>query len=189
MIEVERISADQSQKIIHIEEGQFSDVKSIEIAPAKLTKTISAFANSDGGDIYIGISETGISKTRSWEGFSDQEAANGHVQIFEQLFPLGNEFQYEFLKSDFFPGLVLHLQVSKTLQIIRASNEMPYVRRGAMSLPIDTPEKLKRLEYSKGVASYEIEVTNTDKELVTESDVIEEFIGEVVPSVSPERWL
>jgi len=40
-----------------IGEGQFADVKAKEIAPSKLSKTISAFANSDGGDLYIGISE------------------------------------------------------------------------------------------------------------------------------------
>ena len=42
-------------------EWQFSDLKAVEIAPGKLTPYISAFANSDGGDLYIGITE--VSKT------------------------------------------------------------------------------------------------------------------------------
>ena len=50
-ITVERVSAAQAERVAKIEEGQFSDVKAIDIAPAKLTKTISAFANSDGGDL------------------------------------------------------------------------------------------------------------------------------------------
>jgi ATP-dependent DNA helicase RecG len=63
-IEVSRISDTQAEKIINIEEGQFADVKSTEISPASLTKTISAFANADGGDLYIGIAGIGCQKTR-----------------------------------------------------------------------------------------------------------------------------
>ena len=70
-ITVEKISNSQAAKITTIEEGQFADVKRIEIMPGKLTKTISAFANSDGGDLYVGIQENDPNKTRSWKGFSD----------------------------------------------------------------------------------------------------------------------
>jgi len=54
---VQNVDADQTENVTHIEESQFSDVKATAIAPAKLSKTISAFANSNGGDLYIGISE------------------------------------------------------------------------------------------------------------------------------------
>src|SRR5262249_18008952 len=63
-ISIERISAPQADRVTQTEEGQFADVKAIEITPAKLTKTISAFANSDGGDLYIGIAEVGADKKR-----------------------------------------------------------------------------------------------------------------------------
>src|SRR5436190_18769704 len=91
----------QASLVSQIEEGQFSDVKSIAISPAKLSHTISAFANTDGGDLYIGISEQllgGNAKKREWDGFVDVEAANGHLQAFERVFPLGKDFQYEFLR-------------------------------------------------------------------------------------------
>ena len=89
-IVVEKITPEQAAKITQLEEGQFADLKALEIQPKKLTKTISAFANSDGGDLYIGIDEvkSGAAKDRQWRGFADQEAANGHIQAFEQLFPL-----------------------------------------------------------------------------------------------------
>lgn len=41
-----------------MQEGHFLDVKAIEIAPAKLTKTLSALSNAEGGEVYIGIAET-----------------------------------------------------------------------------------------------------------------------------------
>src|SRR5690349_10812070 len=80
----------QAELLIQIEEGQYSDVKATAIAPAKLSHTIAAFANTDGGDLYIGVSEQlpgGNAKRREWAGFPDVEAANGHLQAFERSFP------------------------------------------------------------------------------------------------------
>lgn len=190
MIQIERVTDEQANKIINIDEGQFSDIKAIEIAPGKLTKAISAFANSDGGELYVGIAEISKEpKVRQWIGFTDQEAANGHLQIFEKLFPLGTDFQYEFLVCASQPGYVLHIQVNRTQDIFRASNNIPYIRRGAQSLPVDTDEALRRLQYTKGVATFEKESVNADIEVVTTSDVIQMFLREVVPTAEPEAWL
>src|SRR5579872_3716264 len=95
------IDAAQADALTQIEEGQFSDVKATAVSPSKLSHTISAFANTDGGDLYIGVGEQllgGNVKKREWAGFADVEAANGHIQAFEQRFPLGKDFQYEFLR-------------------------------------------------------------------------------------------
>jgi ATP-dependent DNA helicase RecG len=126
-IAIERISNAQAERLTRISEGQFSDAKAIDIAPAKLTKHISAFANTDGGELYIGLAEVNQSGviSREWSGFADQEAANGHLQIFDQLFPLGTDFQYEFLACDAKSGLVLHTQINKTQAIMPASNGIP----------------------------------------------------------------
>ena len=99
-IEVQKVNDFDASAILKTEEGQFSDVKDLLISPANLTKAISAFANADGGELYIGISEDKYTKARSWSGFLNQEHANGHLQIFERLFPLGTDFQYEFIKND-----------------------------------------------------------------------------------------
>jgi len=190
MISIEKITTNQVETVTNTSEGQFSDVKAIQIEPSKLTKAISAFANSDGGDLYVGIREVDRDRgIRAWEGFANVEAANGHLQIFEKLFPLGTDFQYEFLGADNRLGLVLHIQVNKTQAIVRASNDIPYIRRGAQNLPVDTQEALKRLEYSKGITTFEGELTNVSKSEITESDVIKHFIENVVPSVEPEAWL
>jgi ATP-dependent DNA helicase RecG len=190
-LSVQTVTPDQAKRVIATEEGQFGDVKAALIRPSDLTKSISAFANTDGGDLYVGIAETGVKKVRSWEGFRNQEAANGHLQIFEKLFPLGTDFQYQFLRTDEkdHRGLVLHVQVNKTRAIMMASNSLPYIRRGAQSLPVDTPEALKRLEYAKGLTKFEEETTNVAPALVTGSDVTADFIKRVVPTVKPADWL
>jgi ATP-dependent DNA helicase RecG len=99
-LSVERITDAQADLIVTLDEGQFSDVKALDIEPAKLTKALAALANSDGGDLYIGIDEERTTKVRTWRGFSNQEAANGHLQAFEKFFPLGGGFNYKFLRCD-----------------------------------------------------------------------------------------
>ena len=57
-------------KVVQPNERQFSDVKALEITPAKLTKLVSAFANSEGGDLYVGIGEIDAANNiREWRGF------------------------------------------------------------------------------------------------------------------------
>jgi ATP-dependent DNA helicase RecG len=188
-IKIEQLSISQAQQIINSEEGQFAELKSLDVTPAQLSKAIAAFSNTDGGDLYIGIIEEGYPKVRRWSGFVNPEAANGHLQLFKKLFPLGTDFQYEFLRADNLAGLVLHVQINKTRSIMRASNDLPYIRRGAQSLPVNSQEALKRLEYAKGLASFEDETTNVPLNLVTESDVTKDFITRVVPSAESAIWL
>jgi ATP-dependent DNA helicase RecG len=113
------------------------------------------------------------------------------LQAFEEFFPLGTDFQYEFLRCSkpTYVGLVLHIQINKTQGAIFASNKIPYIRRGAQSLPVNTPEKLKRLEMAKGVISFETELVNISKEVITKSSITERFVKEVVPTTKPEPWL
>src|SRR5581483_2042199 len=122
-----------------------------------------------GGDRYIGIDETELlgTKVRIWKGFSDQEAANGHLQSLEALFPLGAEYSYEFLSSPGSSGLVLHVTVQRTPQIARAHNKKVFVRRGAQNLPVTGAEALQRLQLDKGIVSHESQPVNADLELLT----------------------
>jgi hypothetical protein len=77
------ISPTEEEKILSLEEGHFADFKGIAISPAKLTKTIAAFSNAEGGEAYVGISQSSA-RTNFWAGFQNIEAANGHIQAFER---------------------------------------------------------------------------------------------------------
>lgn len=182
----------QAERVIQIEEGQFSDVKAAAISPGKLSHTISAFANTDGGDLYIGIGEQNLGgnvKKREWDGFADVEAANGHIQSLEQRFPLGRDFQYDFLRCAGRSGVVLHIQVSRTQAIIKAADGKAYIRRGASNLPQETPEEIRRLEFAKGVVSFEGHPVQVSKDIITESPVTRTYLSHVVPNAQPEAWL
>jgi ATP-dependent DNA helicase RecG len=82
-----KVTAEQAAYILTRDEGHFLDFKSKEIQPAKLTKALSAFANTDGGELYIGISEGKDKQSKSWLGFQNQEMANGHLQALNESFP------------------------------------------------------------------------------------------------------
>ena len=73
--------------------------------------------------------------------------------------------------------------------IVRASDGHPYLRRGAQSLRVSTTEQIKRLEYAKGLSSFESEPIITDLEVVGNSTEIIEFMIQVVPTSEPEPWL
>jgi ATP-dependent DNA helicase RecG len=189
-INVTEITDKQLREVLSYTEGHFLDVKSKEIKPSKLTKTISAFANADGGEIYIGIVE-GITPPfpHKWEGFPDPEAANAHLQVFESLFPLGEDYLYSFLSHPKQTGVILQVIVRKTKGIVKANDRIPYIRRGAQNLPVTTPAKLTILERNKGITSFENEPVQANLSNVCNSETVIRFILDVVPTSEPEAWL
>jgi ATP-dependent DNA helicase RecG len=126
-ISVVDISEPERDKVMAITEGHFSDVKDIRIAPSKLTHTLSALSNAEGGEVYIGISEDRATRSRSWSGFQTPEDANGHIQAFEQLFPLGEGYGYSFLKTATDVGHILKVEVAKSPAVKTASDGIVYV--------------------------------------------------------------
>jgi ATP-dependent DNA helicase RecG len=192
VVNVADISIDQRDLILALPEGHFHDLKSKDIAPGKLTKTISGFANAAGGELYVGIDERagpGGAKIRSWRGFADPEEANGHIQAFEQTSPLGTYVRATFLRAVSEAGLVLQLEILKTRDIVTATDGVAYVRRGAQNLPQTTDGQLARLRLDKGITSFETETVRTDPHAVTNSTVVLEFLLSVVPTAEPEAWL
>lgn len=191
-IQVEKINYEQLNHILSLEESHFLDLKSIDIKPAKLTRSISAFANASGGEVYIGIDETEIDgkNQRTWRGFADQEDANAHLQVFQELFPLGQYYRYTFLSCDGCIGLVLQVDINKNREIVKALDKpIPYLRLGAQNLPQDTEEKLARLRLDKGIDSFEVSTVKADMEVITNSLPILNFMLRVIPSAEPEQWL
>lgn len=190
-VRVATLTEKEKAKLLDTQEGHFVDFKSIDIRPAKLTETLSAFSNADGGELYVGIDEVkdGTSRLRVWRGFHSQEAANGHLQAFEQIFSLETDYSYEFLSTRSEKTLVLKIEVRKSRSIVSATSGAYYVRRGAQNLPLRTPEQIEQLKRNKGITSFEIQPVQADVRFITNSEAIIEFMLEVVPHSEPENWL
>lgn len=78
------ITPAQQARILGANEGHFLDFKAKEIGPGKLTKAISAFANADGGELYIGIGED-RSQTHVGEGLNTAFEAMRKLKLKEPL--------------------------------------------------------------------------------------------------------
>lgn len=190
-IETIAIPSSSVNNVLRLAEGHFADLKAIDVSPAKLTCSLSAFANADGGELYVGIDENRRSGKRRWRGFASQESANGHVQAFEETFPLGEFAEYQFLYSEDVPedGLVLKISIRKTPDIRTATNGAVYKRRGAQNLPVEGGDALRRLEYEKGLTSFETHPVAAPLALIANSETIIGFLLQVVPTAEPEPWL
>ncbi|MGV1789948.1 ATP-binding protein [Rhizobium sp. A37_96] len=190
-MEVKEITGEEAIEILAMEESHFCDLKSRDIAPAKLTQSISSFANTAGGEIFVGISENTIEgvKQRTWVGFEDLEACNAILQVLDGIAPLSNFYGASYLRYSAFPGIVLHIALQKTRSIIYATNGTAYIRKGAQKLPVAGDEALKRLELDKGISSFEDETINIPLEDITNSVTTLEFMLNTVPTSEPEVWL
>ena len=190
-VEVRTLSDEDAAALIQFEENHFQDVKAREITPAKLSRSISAFANTAAGDLYIGIDENEVDgvKVRAWRGLADQEEANAIFQVLESLTPGIAYWTATFLKCASQPGYLLHLSVKKTRVVVASSNGIIYIRRGAQNLPVTDENAKRALEYDKGIMSFEDELVNAPADFVTNSVTIIEFLLNQIPTAEPRIWL
>ena len=123
-IKINELSDYEVDQILKQHESHFLDLKSVQISPASLTKTVSAFANTSGGEIYVGIDEVqGVQgRERIWRGFDSHEDANSLLQAIENMSPLGNHYEATFLSSPSKDNLVLLLTIFKSTEILYSSN-------------------------------------------------------------------
>src|SRR5207302_3014007 len=103
------LSQAERDKILALRESHFCDLKGVGIQPAKLTRTIAALSNAEGGEVFIGVDEDKDTRLNTWNGFNVPEDANGHLQALEALFPLGDGYGYAFLRSATDRGLLLKI--------------------------------------------------------------------------------
>ena len=80
-------------------------------------------------------------------------------------------------------------EVLESKDILKASNGVVYVRRGAQKQSVKTDEALHRLKLDKGIVSFEDETLNIDLVAITNSETVIDFMLTVVPTGEPDEWL
>jgi len=185
------ISGDSRDSLLQLEEDHFHDLKAKEIKPSKLSESISAFANAAGGEIFVGVREVkeGATKTRVWSGFADAEEANPILQMLNQIAPLADFILWTFLDCVGEAGLVLKIEILRNAQIVYATDNQAYLRKGAQKLPVAAGTAMERLRLDKGISSYEDYTVNTSSSDITNSIVTIGFLIGVIPTGEPESWL
>ncbi|PJI88544.1 ATP-dependent DNA helicase RecG [Sphingomonas koreensis] len=187
-MEVIEISPSEANDVISRSEGHFVDFKSKRIAPAKLSRTVAALANAEGGEVYIGIEDADTAGDR-WDGFSVEEDANSTLAVLHDLFPQGESFSYRFLRSSGRKGLILACEIFKNQYVWKDSQGDIYLRKGAQSLRQDTFEKQERLRLNKGISSFEDSKVDIDEGELSESNTFALFSSTIVPQAEPVSWL
>lgn len=139
------------------DEGDFFDRKAFEVKPANIQKIVVAFANSDGGDVLIGIADEKVDPEplKRWVGAKSREAYNQHIEAIVSLNP-SVDLRYTFLKrKSMSTSYVLKVTVNKGLKVHETADKTVYVRKGAQSLPVKGAVKLMELAHAKGTLSAE----------------------------------
>jgi ATP-dependent DNA helicase RecG len=103
--------------------------------------------------------------------------------------PLGNLYTAQFLAAADVLGLVLHIIIGKTREIIEATGGIAYVRRGAQKLSVTEINALHRLRLDKGLSSFEDDTMNVPLDSITNSLTTLEFKIDQVPGAELEPWL
>lgn len=185
------LSDDQKDALLKISESHFYEVKGKEIAPAKLSRAVSALANASGGEIYVGISESPkrAQLAFKWDGFESEEAMNPILQVLNDIAPLADFVETTIVSHPGSVGMVLKIEIRKNATIVFATDGKAYVRRGAQNLAVTSDAAMERLRLDKGVNSYEDYSVNIKTSDIENSEVAIEFLINVVPTAEPEIWL
>jgi len=187
-MEVSKIEQEEVDAFLALNEDHFNDVKSKRIAPAKLQETFVAFANSDGGDLYVGIEDKSYDGDRI-AGFTEQEQANAIIStLLEDTQPAVENVFIEFLEVDG-KGLILHFGIPKSPKVHYTASGDCYIRVNAQKRKIKG-ERITQLSYSKGAEPYERKAVNdVEIEDITESEVLEDYMRRVGTHLEPDKFL
>ncbi|WP_199753484.1 RNA-binding domain-containing protein [Luteimonas cucumeris] len=187
IMQVREVSKEDALGLSSQPEGHFYDRKASQIKGAKLQKIVCAFANADGGDVYIGIADDkdeAVSEKR-WAGAPTMEEYNQLVQSTLEIVP-SPPITMEFLKSSLSENYILHIQVEKSQSVHQTSDGTVYERKGAQSLPIKEADRITALGFAKGASSYEdMQIASADAEDVVDSEEIRIFLNDYSPKTDP----
>lgn len=187
-MQVRKPEGDEETRLLSVDEGHFVDLKSKRINPAKLQQSFVAFANSDGGELFVGVEDKSEVGGRL-VGFSTQEECNGILPtLLEETQPSVENVDVELV--DFgAKGLVLRLFIPKSPKVHYTANGDCYIRIGAEKRKIKG-ERITQLSYSKGALVYERKpVDDVDLEDLEESEYLSDYITRVGSNLAPLDFL
>lgn len=181
-------SLGEDKELLEIEEDHFHDVKSSLIKPSRCQEHFVAFANSDGGELFIGIEDKKVQDERI-RGFTKIEDANSliHVLLVETK-PSVENLDVEFI--DFSSnGYVLHITVPKSPRVHYTSKGECFIRINADTQKI-IGERVTQLSYSKGVFAYEKNtVKNIEVETILESPYLSDYLIRINSKLDKQGFL
>lgn len=186
-MQTKTVSAADALSLATRQEDHFFDRKAAAIKGAKLQKIAVAFANADGGEAFVGITDEKDEPdpNKRWNGASNIEDYNQHIQALMEVQP-ALPMDLTFLKADGKATYVLKIQVEKSQSIHKTSDGTVYERKGAQSLPVADPARITALSFAKGADSYEdYSVESAVAEDIVDSPSLMAFLADYSPTTDP----
>ncbi len=175
-------------EILSGNEDQFFDVKHKAIKPAELQKHYVALANTDGGDLYVGILDP-EEKGNRIQGFSKPEDSNDHINTILTLTKPaveGTLVEHINFGSD---GYVLHIMVPKSPSVHYTADDACYIRQNASTKQIKG-EKITALSHAKGSFSYEKSLlTQPQLKDLIKSPILNSYLSRIKSAQKPKDFL
>ena len=168
-------------------EDHFYERKAVAVSGKKIQKAVVAFANADGGELILGVSDDAAEPNpeNRWVGAQSIERLNGALQCIQEVTPPIDQ-RYDFLKCPDRPGYVLRVRVEKDAEVHQTSDGTVYVRHGAQSLPVKNAQRIAELAFAKGAASFEDNTVNDVRpEAVVDADELRSFLESYSPATDP----
>jgi ATP-dependent DNA helicase RecG len=178
------ISLDKEIELCEKEESHFFEKKSSRIKPNSLLKHVVALANSDGGELLIGVKDDREENNSSlrWEGLPSIENYNGVFQCISELDP-SVDYSATFLKSTSRQTYGLRLTIEKSHLVHTTLDGSVYIRNSAQTSILKSHKKIQELAFQKGEKSFEDSIIkNAYTEDITDSNAIDFFLKEYSPS-------
>ena len=174
----------EEKKLLELEEDHFDDVKSYRIKPGSLQETFVSFANSDGGELYVGIEDKKTVGERI-VGYPMIESANDTIHtLLEETKPVVEYVELEFVNFGQ-RGYVLHVTIPKSPKVHYCSNGDCYIRVNARKKRI-TGERISALAYAKGIYSYEKQpVADADTAECASGPLLRDYIQRIEFDLGP----
>ncbi|GHD51429.1 ATP-dependent DNA helicase RecG [Marinobacter persicus] len=159
------------------QEDHFFDRKAFGLKGDKVQRIAVAFANADGGEFVVGVSDEKESNDPSmrWKPVDKIEKFNEIIQNLSMPEPT-IDYRCVFLRQKGVPGYVLHVTIEKGLQVHETSRKQVIVRNGAQSQELKGNLRIAELAYAKGQRSYEdITIPDANIDDLEASDHLREF--------------
>lgn len=187
MIRTKRITIQDIISLSNRPEGHFFDKKAKEVSGRNIQKLAVAFANADGGDIIIGITDEKDEPNpeKRWNGGRNQECFNF---VFQSLLEITPSLAYSahFLQHPTNDTYALQITIEKSNKVHSCPDQSIFIRQSAQSIPIKDPQQILELSFAKGERSYEDFIFKEGKaEDIFESNEMQTFLQNVSPSSDP----
>lgn len=179
---IRKITSEEFKRLSLRKEDLFFDRKRPEIKPQQLQETVVAFTNSEGGQICIGINDTG-----SNAGFSDLSGYDGIIKDgILGCQPSIGDLSYEILEYE--SKYILLVEIPKSEKVHATTKAEVYLRVGASNKKLNQDE-ISTLKYRKGELKFEDQTKNIELEAILKSCYLKKYLQVQQLSCSPEEYL